>query len=155
MRRRTPRVGAKAPLERSAYSREHQGLAGVSHYADESGGWEVVVRPFPGMDGRWQISQGGGRWPVWSDGDELFFRGPVGMMSASVEMDPTFSSEEPVLLFPTDDTFFNGGAGRTYDIHPHSERFLMVKLDVSGLGGDAGASAEIVIVQNWLADHQR
>jgi len=38
---------------------------------------ELFVRPFPGPGGTWQISTGGGRFPVWSrNGRELFFLGP-------------------------------------------------------------------------------
>src|SRR5436853_7084589 len=38
---------------------------------------EIYVRPFPGPGGRWQISTGGGSFPVWSrDGRELLFKGP-------------------------------------------------------------------------------
>ena len=36
---------------------------------------EVYVRPFPGPGGRWQISTGGGLFPLWSrDGRELLFQ---------------------------------------------------------------------------------
>ena len=38
---------------------------------------EVYVRPFPGPGGRWQISTGGGSFPLWSrDGRELLFETP-------------------------------------------------------------------------------
>ena len=36
---------------------------------------EVYVRPFPGPGGRWQISTGGGLFPLWSrSGRELLFQ---------------------------------------------------------------------------------
>ncbi len=36
---------------------------------------EVFVRPLPGPGGRWQLSTGGGGWPLWSrDGGELLFQ---------------------------------------------------------------------------------
>jgi len=44
--------------------------------SDESGVYEVYVRPFPETagGGKWQISSGGGKTPVWSrDGKNLFF----------------------------------------------------------------------------------
>jgi serine/threonine-protein kinase len=44
--------------------------------SDESGLYEVFVRPFPEANGggKWQISSGGGKMPVWSrDGKNLFF----------------------------------------------------------------------------------
>ncbi len=47
----------------------------VAYYSDESGGYEVYVRPFPGPGGKWQISTSGGVMPTWSpNGKELFYR---------------------------------------------------------------------------------
>ena len=40
----------------------------LAYTSDESGTREVYVRPFPGPGGRWQVSTGGGRIPVWSWG---------------------------------------------------------------------------------------
>jgi len=46
----------------------------LAYGSNESGTLEVYVRPFPGPGGRWQVSGGGGRLPVWSrDGRELLF----------------------------------------------------------------------------------
>jgi serine/threonine-protein kinase len=46
----------------------------LAYQSNESGTFEVYVRPFPGPGGRWQISTGGGLFPVWSrDGRELLF----------------------------------------------------------------------------------
>jgi Tol biopolymer transport system component/predicted Ser/Thr protein kinase len=47
----------------------------LAYMSDESGSYEVYVRPFPGPGSRWQISAGGGRFPLWSrDGGELLFQ---------------------------------------------------------------------------------
>ena len=48
----------------------------VAYASNESGQYEIYVRPFPNVDdGRWQISTDPGLSPVWSrDGRELFFR---------------------------------------------------------------------------------
>ncbi len=46
----------------------------LAYASTESGISELYVRPFPGPGGKWQISTGGGRFPVWSrDGRELLF----------------------------------------------------------------------------------
>jgi serine/threonine protein kinase/Tol biopolymer transport system component len=46
----------------------------LAYQSNESGPYEVYVRPFPGPGGRWQISTGGGRYPVWSGAaHELLF----------------------------------------------------------------------------------
>ena len=50
----------------------------IAYASNESGRYEVYVRPFPGGapsgSGKWQISTGGGFHPIWSrDGRELFY----------------------------------------------------------------------------------
>jgi hypothetical protein len=50
----------------------------IAHTSNESGRNEVYVRPFPGGapsgSGKWQISTGGGQYPIWSrSGRELFY----------------------------------------------------------------------------------
>ena len=46
----------------------------IAYTSNESGRFEVYVRPFPGPGGKWQISTGGGLHPIWSrNGRELFY----------------------------------------------------------------------------------
>jgi serine/threonine-protein kinase len=47
----------------------------MAYTSDESGIYEVYVRPFPdAAGGKWQVSSGGGNLPMWSrDGKSLFF----------------------------------------------------------------------------------
>jgi hypothetical protein len=45
-------------------------------YTSSESGTEIFVRPFPGPGGKWKISNGGGKFPVWSsNGRELFYLG--------------------------------------------------------------------------------
>ena len=47
----------------------------LAYVSNASGIHEVYVRAFPDTGGQWQISNGGGAFPVWSrNGRELFFR---------------------------------------------------------------------------------
>ncbi len=47
----------------------------MTYISDESGQYEVYVRPFPSLEGKWQISADGGQEPVWArSGKELFYR---------------------------------------------------------------------------------
>ena len=136
-----------------------QGLLGADVTLSPDGRWlayrsaqtgqaEVFVRPFPDLDdGLWQVSRNGGRWPVWGpDRDELFYRGPEGIMVVPVETATTFDHGSPELLFERDASLFRGGSGRSYDIAPNGERFLMSKPLPSA------AAAQVVIVQNWLGE---
>jgi Tol biopolymer transport system component len=46
----------------------------LAYASNESGKFEVYVRPYPGPGGRWPVSTGGGLLPVWRrDGRELLF----------------------------------------------------------------------------------
>jgi eukaryotic-like serine/threonine-protein kinase len=46
----------------------------VAYQSNESGTWEVYVRAFPSVGGRWQISHGGGLYPRWpAKGNEIFY----------------------------------------------------------------------------------
>ena len=42
--------------------------------------------------------------------------------------------------------------GRTYDIAPDGQRFLMIK---AGEGEDAPATPRIIVVQNWFEELRR
>jgi serine/threonine-protein kinase len=128
----------------------------VAYDSDESGQFEVYVRPYPDAyhGGRWQISSEGGRQPVWSrDGGELFYRDFAGAVMASpVTLDPTFVPGRAVKVFDGS-AYIGGGAqggGRTYDVSPDGSRFLMVKA-----GSADQAPASLVVVLNWFEELKR
>jgi serine/threonine-protein kinase len=67
-------VDAATPAAAAEFSPDGRWMAYVSA---SLGTTEVFVRPFPGPGGTWQISTGGGRFPVWSrNRRDLFFVGP-------------------------------------------------------------------------------
>ena len=71
----------------------------LAYYSNESGRYEVYVRPFPGPGGKWQISTNGGGVPTWSRArHELFYAALDRIMVASygVEGD-SFRAEKPRL----------------------------------------------------------
>jgi serine/threonine-protein kinase len=46
----------------------------LAYSSNESGAFQVYVRALPDKGGKWQISDSGGTYPMWShNGDELFF----------------------------------------------------------------------------------
>jgi eukaryotic-like serine/threonine-protein kinase len=81
----------------------------VAYRSDESGRWEIYVRPFSQdsgatqstTGGKWQISNGGGIRPSWSpDGKELYYLTPDGkVMIVPVSTRPTFQAGAPKFLF--------------------------------------------------------
>ena len=68
----------------------------LAYSSDESGIYEIYVRPFPDVDaGRWQVSTAGGIHPQWSpDGRELFYlavrTAGVAMMAVAVDSGEMF-----------------------------------------------------------------
>ncbi|MGE0593886.1 MAG: protein kinase [Vicinamibacterales bacterium] len=122
----------------------------LAYDSDETGRYEVYVRPYPDVDaGRWMISTGGGRQPVWApDGRELFYRDFAGaMMSAAVTTTPSFRVGPRTRLF--EGAGFagagSGGSSQTYDISPDGRRFLMVRVP---------GEPALVLALNWARSLQ-
>ncbi len=58
----------------------------VAYLSNESGQFEVYVRPYPGPGGRWQISTDGGSTPYWTrGGKEIVYRKDDRWMAVPVE----------------------------------------------------------------------
>jgi serine/threonine-protein kinase len=56
----------------------------LAYQSNETGRYEVYVRPFDGSGGPWQISTGGGIDPIWSRAQpELLFTAPDGRIMAA------------------------------------------------------------------------
>ena len=101
----------------------------IAYTSDETGELEVYVESFPVRGVRTQVSRGGGQWPVWApNGGELFYRSDDEMVAVSIETEPRLDAGSPTPLFA--DRYFKG-AGRTYDISPDGEKFLMIREEES------------------------
>jgi serine/threonine protein kinase len=73
LRARKPEVFLQTPANEAFPSFSPDGRW-MAHMSDESGTNQVYVRAFPDKGGKWQISNSGGIWPMWSrNGRELFF----------------------------------------------------------------------------------
>ena len=120
----------------------------IAYSSDETGQYEVCVRPFPAVnDGQWQVSTSGGFQPVWSPhGRELIYRGSGNLMVAPFETDPTFASGAPEVLLSTGG-YTNRRSPRFYDVSPDGQRFLLTR-------GDTSTPAQIVVIQDWFEELQ-
>jgi Tol biopolymer transport system component len=85
-----PTFGDRTPFPfYSAPFNERQGVFSpdgkwIAYQSNESGQFQISVRPFPGPGGRWQLSTGGGIMPRWrADGKELFYIAPDGRLMAT------------------------------------------------------------------------
>jgi serine/threonine-protein kinase len=147
-RRTTPFLNSKASEGWPEFSTDGHWLA---YCSDESGRFEVWVRPFPGPGGRWQISMEGGRYPVWSkDGKQLFYRQGDQFWVADVRTDSGFSAGKPRLLFEKAG-FQVGSPIRGWDLWPDGRGFLMVSVDER----KPERVTETILVQNWFEELKR
>ena len=148
-RRTTPFLNSRAKEAYPEFSPDGRWMAYAS---DESGRWEVYVRPFPGPGGKWLISQEGGLQPLWArNGKQLFYRSENGeIWVVDFRTDGGFSAGKPHLLFNVPMLGY-GEPIRTWDLSSDGQRFLMVKLD------DVKPTpvTEMVLVMNWSQELQR
>jgi Tol biopolymer transport system component len=76
----------------------------LSYTSEETGRPEVYVVPYPGLNGKWQVSTAGGAQARWRrDGKELVFVSPEAkLMSVAISTaGNTFKAESPKPLFET------------------------------------------------------
>jgi serine/threonine protein kinase len=128
----------------------------IAYASDESGQFEVYVRPYPELDKKWTVSTGGGANPLWSpNGRELFYRSRESVMAASVKTDPTFKFKAPKPLFR--DAYVSAGfvargfEQHPWDIHPNGKHFLMMK-EVEPKASAAVGPRKINVVLNWFEE---
>ena len=128
----------------------------LAYEADDSGSFEIHVRPFPAVNSaRWQVSTSGGTQPLWSaSGQELFYIAPDGaLMRVAVATGSAWTVGAPAKLL--EGRYVTNQVGifqRNYDIAADGQRFLMIKAP----GGDAtGVPPQIVVVQHFDEELKR
>ena len=114
----------------------------IAYQSDESGRPEVNVQPFPATGAKWQVSNGGGRFPKWRrDGKELFYLGTdPRMMAVPVEAGVVFQPGVPVPLFDTGIT----NPRIRYAVTHDGQRFLFPAALETG-------PSPATVVLNWTA----
>ncbi len=128
-----------------AFSRDGKWIAYVS---DESGQYEVYVRPFAGSGGKRQISNGGGEEATWSpDGRTLFYRNVLTWMSVAVQTQPEFRAEAPKVMF--EGPFLNV-PGVSYDVMPDGQHFIMIEENQK-----QAPTTQLNVVLNWFEELKR
>ena len=122
---------------------------------ENSGRFEIFVRPFPDVNrNRHQVSTAGGTRPLWArSGRELIYVSPSGaLMAAGVARGPTWAATTPVLVVKEGYMVSPGNPGRTYDISPDGQRFLMIK---GRFFDGTAAPAGLIVVQHWVEELKR
>ncbi len=117
----------------------------IVYVSDESGRFEIYVRPYPGPGEKLPISTGGGNEPVWRrDGRQLFYRAGDAVMVVDIQTSPMLSAGKPKKLFEKSYERSNA-LWANYDVAPDGQHLLMVRRDVPST-----PVTRINVVLNWL-----
>ena len=119
----------------------------LSYSSTDSGRLEVYVTRFPSGTGRWQVSQNGGAFPVWSaDSREIYFVSPLPPVQIEAAQVNTRGEEfqvenvRPLLPGPS-----IAAAGQLFDLTQDGKRFLLLRPPIA-------ESAPLTLVLNWTAE---
>ena len=116
----------------------------IAYMSNESGRWEIYVRPSSADGTRLRISTTGGVWPCWSpDGKTIYFSAGGKTMAAALKTSPELSASMP-LNVPGADAMVLAGGGTAGD-----------RLLVRQAGAPAIGRAELRVVLEWFSELTR
>ena len=119
----------------------------VAYQSAGRGGSEIYVSSFPESAGAWQVSLNGGAIPRWrSDGRELFYLAPDGMlMAAAVSVSGSrFEIGTVQPLFRTERKLLPGRFGSPYDVSADGRLFIVNTMT------ERSTSSAITVVLNGM-----
>jgi len=123
----------------------------IAYASQETGEWEIYVRPFPDVNsGKWPVSRGGGTAPRWShSGREIFYMGPDSTMNvAAVDAGESFRVRARQTLFRFPRGMLTSGIRVYYDVSPDDQRFMAMR----ELGAEEERPPTVILVENWLQE---
>lgn len=139
-RERIPIVRSLFDESQARFSPDGRWLAYMSN---DSGRWEVFVRPADGTGARVQVSTLGGAWPCWSaDGRALYFSSANQTLVAALRPGAALSISAPLALTARDDLQLAGGRAGV-------DRVLVRQ------GGPTPIRRELRVVIEWFAELTR
>jgi Tol biopolymer transport system component len=130
----------------------------IVYNSDETGRYEVYLRPFPTGEGKWPVSTNGGWYPRWrkNDGKELFFADAAAngkLLSVHVNLSgstPEFSPATP--LFDSGYININHGVHHKYAVSADGQHFIIPRPE-SAVSGDSSdlLPPPVTVVLNWAS----
>lgn len=115
----------------------------IAYMTNESGRWDVFVRPATGAGPRMQVSTDGGAWPSWSiDGRTLYFSANGQAAAAAVQTSPSLHVSAPMLIPARENLQLASG------------RAAMDRVLVRS-GGGRPARRELRVVLEWFTELTR
>ena len=143
-----PEVFLSTPFDESAAALSPDGKW-LAYHCNESGEYEIYVRPFLRPGAKTKVSAGQSGFPSWSpDGKELYYRSAArALMAVSLTAtDDALRVGTPRTVFPLNGNTYNG----PYSVSPDGKRFLFVR----SASEVAGQVEQPIVVVNWLTELQ-
>jgi serine/threonine-protein kinase len=136
----------------------------LAYSSNESGAYQVYVRAFPDKGGKWQISNAGGVYPVWSgNGHELFFRGDDNRIMVATYAAPrkqggadSFAPDKPGVW--SDKQLANLGLINigNYDLAPDGKRIAaLMPVETPETPGAQQTQNHVIFLENFADELQR
>jgi serine/threonine-protein kinase len=122
----------------------------MAYVSNDSGRFEVYVRPYPGAGNRVQVSIDGGTEVAWArNGRELFYWNQQKLIAAQIQTEPVLELGNRAVLF--EGPFVRSVPGiPNYDVSPDGTRFLMLKPSE-----ETGEERSLNIIVNWFEELER
>lgn len=122
----------------------------LAYSGNESDSYEIYVMEMAKGGGRWQISSGGGRMPVWSrDGKHLYYMSPSwDLVEVPISTSGKFTIGQPQVLF-RQPLSTEGFGGSRYIPTSDPDRFGMLIRRTTTGGG------QFTVVLNWPEEIQQ
>jgi serine/threonine-protein kinase len=139
----TSRRGSRSPLIATSANEIEAAVSPdgkwMAYQSDESGHWEIYVRPFSGSGPRQRVSIDGGLGPKWNPrGGELFYQTRDSLVA--VRVTDGIVRGQPTKLFPLRTYDYR----RQYDVTPDGEHFLVME--------SATSRTDIHVITNWFEE---
>jgi Tol biopolymer transport system component len=152
------RPGKPEPFLQTPFDERHSSFSPdgrwMAYDSNESGSYQVYVRAFPDKGGKWQISNSGGMYPLWSrNGHELFFRtedNQIMVTGYTVKGDSFVVDKSRVW---SEKRIANIGLQANYDLAPDGKRIvaLMPAETVEG----QKAQSHVIFLENFFDEVRR
>jgi Tol biopolymer transport system component len=152
------RAGKPEPYLQTPFDERHPSFSPdgrwMAYDSNESGSYQLYVRAFPDKGGKWQISNSGGMYPVWSrNGHDLFFRTEDNqiMVANYIVRGDSFVADKPRVW--SEKRIANIGLLANYDLAPDGKRIVALMAVDTPEGQKA--QNHVIFLENFFDEVRR